>query len=188
MMELQHEAGNQATVALLAAGQAKLNVSPAGDRYEREADHMASAVLSRLRAGSSGSGPPVHHEGDDLIGRLVSRLQRSTGVPIGADGGELDDTAEARISSASRGGTPLPDAVRQPMEAAFGADFSGVKVHTGKEAESLNHHVGAQAFTVGSDIFLGRSAPAFTSPPGQSLLAHELTHTIQQGSARVVEP
>ena len=83
------------------------------------------------------------------------------------------------------GSSRLPDAVRGPMEGAFGADFSSVKLHTGHEAESLNNHVGAMAFTVGSDIFLGRSAPSISSPSGQSLLAHELTHTIQQGGARV---
>ena len=187
LMRLQQTAGNQATVALLEAGQAKLAVGPVGDKYEREADQVATAVLSRLRAGNGSGGVPTvaDQEGDEPIGRIVSRLQRAAPEPIGAAGGALDETAEARIASASHGGAPLPDAVRGRMEGAFGADFSSVKLHTGNEAESLNSHVSAMAFTVGSDIFLGRSAPSISSSSGQSLLAHELTHTIQQGGARV---
>jgi hypothetical protein len=187
LMRLQQTAGNQATVALLEAGQAKLAVGPVGDRYEREADQIATAVLSRLRAGNgSGVAPTVTDQEDEApIGRIVSRLQRSAPEPIGADGGALDEKSEARVASARHGGAPLPDSVRSPMEGAFGADFSSVKLHTGHEAQSLNNHVGAVAFTVGSDIFLGRSAPSISSPSGQSLLAHELTHTIQQGGARV---
>jgi len=68
------------------------------------------------------------------------------------------------------------------MESAFGADFGGVRVHTGNEAVQMNRELRAQAFTHGSDIYFnaGKYEPA--SVAGQGLLAHELTHVVQQNS------
>ncbi|MDA8300441.1 MAG: DUF4157 domain-containing protein [Actinomycetota bacterium] len=187
-MDLQRKAGNAATAALLAAGQAKLAVSPAGDRYEREADAIAAEVVARLRSGPARQGTsPAEYELSAPVAVMASREPPAGPVPVGPEGGELAAAEESRIHAARQGGTPLPQAVRRAMEGAFGADFSGVRLHTGAEAESLNRSVGAIAFTVGHDIFLGRTAPQLSSPSGQSLLAHELAHTIQQGAARHAE-
>ena len=184
VMGLQRKAGNSATAALLAAGQAKLAVSPAGDRYEREADAIAAQVVARLRSGPAPQGAsPAEDEASAPVAVMASRKQPAGPAPVGAEGGELAAAEESRIHAARQGGTPLPRAVRRSMEGAFGADFSGVRLHTGAEAESLNRSVGAIAFTVGHDIFLGRAAPQLSSTSGQSLLAHELAHTIQQGAA-----
>ena len=209
---LQRRAGNRATAALLGAGQAKLVVGAAGDRYEQEADAVAAQVLSRLRSGATATtastattgGGPVERVGadgdkqeDGPLARKLSTVARTplgrTGNltdkpdeagPMGAAGGELDNATEASIEAARRGGSPLPEGVRRQMEGAFGADFSPVKLHKGEKAEDLNQRVGAVAFTVGRDIFLGRSAPAVSSPAGQELVAHELAHVVQQGGAR----
>jgi hypothetical protein len=210
-LSLQRKAGNRATTALLAAGQAKLTVSAAGDRYEQEADAVAAQVLARLQRGPvPGAGAPVGDpsagtaalaaglddeeaplgralspESDEEapVGRALSVLGRR--APVGAEGGDLGPETEGRIESARSGGSALPGPVRSAMEGAFGADFGSVKLHKGREAGSLNDDVGAVAFTVGSDIFLGRSSPEISSAAGQSLLAHELAHTIQQGGARL---
>ncbi|GEM_PF-4251653 len=197
LLALQHKAGNRATTALLAAGQAKLVVSAASDRYEREADSVAAEVLARLRLGRTAEGqvgapaPAPLAAGRAAegfswpVGGALSR--RPSDGPMGPQGGELDGGTEAVVSAArSSGGAPLPGGLRGQMEGAFGADFSKVKLHTGSEAQALNHRVGALAFTVGSDIFLGRAAPELSTPAGQSLLAHELAHTIQQGAAKLV--
>jgi hypothetical protein len=72
------------------------------------------------------------------------------------------------------------------MESRFGADFSGVRVHTGGEAAALNREVSAQAFTHGRDIFVGEGKYSPTSSDGQRLLAHELTHVIQQNGAEAL--
>ena len=69
------------------------------------------------------------------------------------------------------------------MEPRFGADFSGVRIHTGSEAAQLNREVSAQAFTHGQDIYLGEGKTDVASAQGKQLLAHELTHTIQQGAS-----
>jgi hypothetical protein len=82
------------------------------------------------------------------------------------------------------GGLPLPRAVQTKLEAALGANFSDVRVHTGSEASSI----GALAFTWGSDIHF---APGQYNPhtqTGQMLLAHELVHVIQQRAGRVSNP
>ncbi|WP_424098070.1 DUF4157 domain-containing protein [Moorena producens] len=83
---------------------------------------------------------------------------------------------ETKIQSRQGTGQPLPDSTRAFMEPRFGADFSGVRVHTDSSAVQMNKELGAQAFTHGRDIFYG----AGKSPGKNSLTAHELTHTIQQ--------
>lgn len=82
------------------------------------------------------------------------------------------------------GGQPIPDKVRAKMEAAFGADFSDVRVHVGQEAASI----GALAYTWGTNIHF---APGQYSPhtiQGQKILGHELWHVVQQKSGRVSNP
>jgi hypothetical protein len=75
-------------------------------------------------------------------------------------------------------GRALDDVTRSKMEGAFGADFSGVRVHTGAEAATLSESLQARAFTTGNDVFFGKGADPSSSP---ELLAHELTHVVQQG-------
>ncbi|NET82268.1 MAG: DUF4157 domain-containing protein [Moorea sp. SIO1F2] len=83
---------------------------------------------------------------------------------------------ETKIQSRRGTGQPLPASTRAFMEPRFGANFSGVRVHTDSSASQMNKELGAQAFTHGRDIFYG----AGKSPGKNSLTAHELTHTIQQ--------
>ncbi|NHZ72045.1 MAG: DUF4157 domain-containing protein [Aquificales bacterium] len=100
-------------------------------------------------------------------------------------GGELSGGVETAVSSAKSGGSPIANAVRKPMEQAFGADFSGVKIHADTQADSLNQSLQARAFTTGKDIFFRQGEYNPASYGGQELLAHELTHVVQQGSAGV---
>ena len=71
------------------------------------------------------------------------------------------------------------------MEGAFGADFSSIRVHTDSTSTELNNRIQAKAFTTGSDIYFRDGGPDVSSQSGQALLAHELTHTIQQGAAPI---
>lgn len=87
------------------------------------------------------------------------------------------------MRSATGGGAALPAAAHDQMERAFGADFSSVRVHHGARSAELNDRIQAKAFTTGSDIFFRDGLPDMSSSSGQHLLAHELTHTIQQGAA-----
>jgi hypothetical protein len=92
---------------------------------------------------------------------------------------------EASIQQAQGSGQPLADSIRQPMEQAFGADFSNVKVHTDTQSDQLNQSIQARAFTTGQDVFFRQGEYNPGSRGGQELLAHELTHVVQQSGGLV---
>jgi Domain of unknown function (DUF4157)/Calpain family cysteine protease len=119
-------------------------------------------------------------EEDDEL-QMKPMLQRNTG------GGALAATTEleSTIQQSRGGGQPLADSIRQPLEQAFGADFSRVKVHADVQADTLNQSMQAHAFTTGQDIFFRQRAYNPGSQSGQKLLAHELTHVIQQNGSLV---
>jgi hypothetical protein len=94
------------------------------------------------------------------------------------------DNLEERINSARGNGQPLSNDIRGPMEQAFSADFSHVKVHTDAGADAMSQSIQARAFTTGNDIFFKGGEYNTGSLGGQHLLAHELTHTIQQTGKR----
>ena len=102
-----------------------------------------------------------------------------------AGGGELSPEMEREIQRARSGGRPLPGETRAKMEQAFNADFSGVKVHTGGQADTLNRSLQARAFTTGQDIFFRSGEYNPDSTAGWEILAHELTHVVQQNPGRV---
>ncbi|WP_448266099.1 eCIS core domain-containing protein [Nostoc sp. DSM 114159] len=92
---------------------------------------------------------------------------------------------EASINQARGGGVAIADNIRKPMEVAFGADFSGVKVHTDNQSDQLNRSIQARAFTTGQDVFFRSGEYNPGSRGGQELLAHELTHVVQQNGGVV---
>ncbi len=98
-------------------------------------------------------------------------------------GFEMGGEFEQQLAASRSGGSPLPAEVRSFMEPRFGTDFSGVRLHTGSEAAQLNREVSAQAFTHGQDIYLAEGKTDFGSEQGKQLLAHELTHVVQQTGA-----
>ena len=171
VLQLQRTAGNQAVCQLLAAGQAKLKVGSSHDPLEHEADEIARRVVASLQTG----GPAL--DSDTSADRPGVRRR----APIGEDGGSVDVETEALIDTSSGKGRPMEAGVRRRFEDAFGgADFSAVRLHAGADAAELNDRLSAQAFTLEDDVFLGRGAPALDTREGQELMAHELTHTIQQ--------
>lgn len=85
---------------------------------------------------------------------------------------------------ATSGGQSLPSGTLSEMNQAFGADFSGVKVHNDNSAVQLSQDIGAQAFTHGSNIYFNQGKYNPDSSDGKKLLAHELTHTIHQGAVQ----
>src|SRR5262245_3428679 len=90
-----------------------------------------------------------------------------------ADGAAPTDASVTQTAAQGIGsGSPLPERAR--MESLFGADFGDVKVHTGNQAAGASRAIGAEAYTMGNDIVVGNGAPT------PSLIAHELTHVVQQ--------
>jgi Domain of unknown function (DUF4157)/Protein-glutamine gamma-glutamyltransferase len=84
----------------------------------------------------------------------------------------------------SSGGMTLPDTVRVPMERAFSADFSSVRVHVGPSADEAATRLSAYALTAGNDIVFKAGAYRPGVPDGDRLLAHELAHVVQQNHGR----
>jgi hypothetical protein len=185
VLRLQRTLGNRAVNRLLATRsiQAKLSVGAADDQYEQEADQIAAQVMRT---------PAVEEEEiqtKPLAAMLTPVVQRAaqeneeeiqTLRTTAANGFDTSADFENRLSATRSSGSPLPDPVREFMEPRFGADFGSVRVHTDSESAQLNREVSAQAFTQGSDIYLGEGKTDLASKEGQHLLAHELTHVVQQ--------
>ncbi|MBI1299067.1 DUF4157 domain-containing protein [bacterium] len=192
ILVLQRSIGNQATVKLLQPMiQAKMTLGPANDTYEHEADHVADQVVRTMDNNSATGAPGIQRMGEEeemLQGKRIQRMgeeeEMLQGKQMhGPEGGEVDETVQQSIQSARGSGRPLDDGVRTSMEQGFGADFSQVRVHTGPQADALNRSLNAKAFTTGGDIFFGQGQYQPDNTSGQKLLAHELTHTVQQGAA-----
>ncbi|MGB8647111.1 MAG: DUF4157 domain-containing protein [Anaerolineae bacterium] len=98
---------------------------------------------------------------------------------------EVGPEVASRIERSRGAGSPLPDPLRAQMESQMGADFGAVRLHTDVQADQLNREVSAQAFTHGADIYIGAGKYNPDSTDGKRLLAHELTHVVQQGSGEV---
>ena len=90
---------------------------------------------------------------------------------------------ENSLNSSKGKGQQLDGGVQRSMENAIGADFSGVRVHTDSQAVQMNKDIGARAFTHGNDVYFNNNQYDPKSKSGKFLLAHELTHTVQQGAA-----
>lgn len=123
---------------------------------------------------------------------FASMVQRATARSQGA--GPLDPDIASEIDAARSGGAPLDNNTKAEMEGHLGADLSSVRLHTDSTADHLNRSVQAEAFTTGSDIFFSSGKYDPGSADGRGLLAHELTHVVQQstgsvgGESRVSDP
>lgn len=160
--------------------QTKLMVGAAGDVYEREADQVARQVIGRLHAQTPAA--PLSMAGPDSVHRQSGESDTAS---VGPEGGAVTSDVESSIRSTRSGGQPLPAQTLSAMEQAFGANFSGVRIHHSQQADALNRAIEARAFTSGQDIYFRQGEFNPNDRQGQGLLAHELTHVIQQGSGQL---
>lgn len=116
---------------------------------------------------------------DELLSRKEDRK---------ADNFETSSDIESQLNRTKGGGSALSKEVRSFMEPRFGHDFSQVRVHTDSEAVQMNRELGAQAFTHGSDLYFGAGNYNSGSSDGKQLLAHELTHVVQQTGGVQTKP
>ncbi|GEM_PF-1655533 len=143
--------------------QAKLKVGAAGDRYEKEADRVAAQVMRM---------PDIVRQTEEEEEETIqAKIQR---ISTAADAG-FDPGPDFRISKS--GGQALSLSTRQFMEPRFGSDFSQVRIHDDAASQQSAAQIQARAFTSGHHIWLGKGA----SENDKNLMAHELTHVVQQG-------
>jgi len=191
--------------------QAKLKIHPGDDHYEKEADNVADRVVENLHS------PVVQKQDNDekdgiqkmRLGNGISSLQAqrafespsaleqnsaSNGeqeMPVQkkSDGQEKEAGGglESQLTDSKGKGDTLPSDTRKNMESGFGADFSSVRVHNDDKSAQLNKQLGARAFTHGNDIYFNQGEYQPGTKSGEHLLAHELTHTVQQGAAASVQ-
>jgi hypothetical protein len=118
------------------------------------------------------------------LNRKTNSLYRSDVIQRSGRGPPVSSMPFEQILSSSKGGgSALPGSTKQYMETRFGADFSSVRIHTGSYAENLSANLHAQAFTHGNDIYFNSGKYSPHTEAGGTLLAHELTHTVQQGAS-----
>ncbi|MCA6503427.1 MAG: DUF4157 domain-containing protein [Pseudanabaena sp. M051S1SP1A06QC] len=183
--------------------QAKLNIGEPNDKYEKEADETAAKVVQQINTSSQGqsvqrqesmeeedelqmkSDVPIlqrqesMEEEDEL--QMKSLIQRREDL----GGGVASTDLESSIQNARGSGQALEPNLQEEMGQAMGADFSGVRVHTDAQSDQLNKSIQAKAFTTGQDVFFRQGAYVPSSRNGQELIAHELTHVVQQNGKAV---
>ncbi len=192
--------------------QPRLTVGPADDAYEREADRTADIVMSPDKTGETDTPAIPRQGIAASLSRVVRRAMGKMDAPARKDdNSKRKDEDEKRTDDHQRrsvqkksaglgasvvpsgveqtietlsagGGSPLPESLRSRFEQRFGFDFGAVRVHTDGNAIGAATALGARAFTVGDHLFFGAGEYQPTSTQGQRLIAHELTHVVQQGA------
>lgn len=197
---------SQASRLLPSTLQPKLVTGQLDDPLEREADRISALVASdspRLRRKCSvcqreeeiplHSNPPhstagnsVQRKCDTCAREEENRLSRRAVPGTAAEGGI--EAPEAVHEVLAQSGQPMDSKTRAYFESRFGFDFSQVRVHADAQAARSARMVGAQAYTVGSHIAFSSGNYSPQSQPGRQLLAHELTHVVQQTRVSAREP
>jgi hypothetical protein len=145
------------------------------------ARHLDDGVAGGSPGPGGGPGAPL---GPAEVLRL-QRLAGNSGVSALLTDREADDQPSPVREVVGSGGDALDDATREDMEARLGHDFGDVRVHTDSRATESARSVNAHAYTVGNDIVFQRDRYAPGSDEGRKMLAHELTHVVQQRSGPV---
>ncbi|SHN27356.1 DUF4157 domain-containing protein [Mucilaginibacter sp. OK098] len=170
--------------------QLKLSVGAVNDPLEHEADAMADKVMRmpetsfiQRKAGCSCSDYDDEHVRlKPLAGQITPFIQAKS------DGyGTVSDAVSSQIKSSMGGGNPIQPDTKSFMESRFGANFSDIKIHNGGESTELNRSLDAKAFTVSNNIYFNSGQYQPETDSGKHLLAHELTHTIQQKKTPVAQ-
>ena len=173
--------------------QRKLTIGSANDAYEQEADRVADQVV-KMDTVQTDATPTTgalvqrkcaacehdEHVQKKPLATTISPLIQKTAAATGTDGGTASNAITNQINASKGNGHTMDNSTQHFMESRFGNDFSGVRIHTGSQAIQMSRDLNAQAFTVGNDIYFNEGKYNPDSTQGKHLLAHELTHTIQQ--------
>ena len=157
-------AGGECTTCAAKKLQKKLSVGAANDPLEMEADRVAAQVMAN---------EPTH----SFSNLSAPKIQRRAAPSPSQDEEEVPLSVEQVLAGS---GSPLPQNIRKDMEQRFNQDFSQVRIHTSGNAAQSARDVQANAYTVGNNIVFGNGQFSPESQQGKHLLAHELTHVVQQ--------
>lgn len=177
--------------------QPKLEIGQPDDKYEQEADRVADTVMRM--PDPQVQRQPVEEEEEELqmkrqntiIQRKCKECEKEEKLQKKSEGSTqsanpVSSNISNQLASQAGTGSRLPKPVRSEMAHKMGADFGGVNIHAGPAAHKLNRQLGARAFTHGSDIYFNKGEYNPDSSEGKHLLAHELTHVVQQGASNYI--
>ncbi len=200
ILTLHQTIGNKAVQRLFKSGaiQAKLTIGQPNDKYEEEADRVADEVMrmpepkekntsqgktnaDRTKSGLSVSkaAVPIQRQEEPEQEELLQTKATPGHTP------QVTPNVAAKIQSLKGGGLPLSPNQRSFFESRMGQDFSGVRIHTDSKAADTAQTIQAKAFTLGHDIVFNTGQYSHDNQEGKKLLAHELTHVVQQMQGRV---
>jgi len=185
-LALQCTLGNQGVQRLLREGvvQAKLHVSESNDPYEQEVDRIADQVMRMPAPDASRQAPCAGCASGaspcpKCLARKEQPLQRKGAGPAPHAAGP---SGPADLLQTLGSGRPLDSATRAFFEPRFGYDFGEVRVHADSRSTESARAVNALAYTVGRDVVFGAGQYSPGTSQGRQVLAHELTHVVQQGT------
>ncbi len=197
--------------------QAKLSVNQPNDKYEREADSVANTVVNNQGSGTvvqqkeiSGIQRLSTSAEEEKLGTNEERMRRDKEIQTKPEiqrmcpecekekegmvqqksdgtGATASPALSSRIESSAGKGKSIPKKTLNEMQSSFGVDFRHVNIHTDSSSVEMNRELSAQAFTHGSDIYFNSGKYNPETSGGKLLLAHELTHVVQQGAANKEE-
>jgi hypothetical protein len=123
---------------------------------------------------------------DDNLQRKCTACEAEESIQRAGDTeGGVSEGFSSQLTATKGGGQAMPSDVKDSMGSAIGADFSNVRVHTDRTASDMSQSIQAQAFTHGNDVYFNEGKYNPASSEGRHLLAHELTHTVQQGATTI---
>lgn len=171
----------------------KASVSKNDDPLEREADTMADRVIQKMSDNENNASIEKNKSAAVLLQQKCEGCDEKEQLQKKEDkqGFDQDHSGPGlmqSLDSTSTGGFALPADIRTQMETSFNADFSKVRIHTDNQAVQMSKTLKAQAFTTGNHIYFNACKYDPLSTPGKFLLAHELTHTLQQGTSVTRKP
>lgn len=196
----QSQAEEEEEVNKASTIQTKLTLGSPDDVYEQEANQVAEQVVGFYNSDALGElNRPLLAAVDvstvlGLAGVQKNSITHTAGsarrriftnaATQSAQAQTVDPALEQRIMHSRGRGEALPPAISTSMALQTGYDFSNVRIKTDSEAAELSSSLHARAFTLGSDIWLGKNE----STNDVNLMAHELTHVVQQGAAQRISP
>lgn len=165
--------------------QPKLKINAPNDKYEREADAMADRIMRMPNS------TVQDQAGSRAISTKSSSIQRKCSncedeeliqtKSLGNSPQFINSALSNQIRNSRGSGVSMDKNTLSFMSSRFGHDFNGVRIHNDTKASQLSQKINAKAFTVGNDIFFNSGQYTPNSNSGKQLLAHELTHVVQQG-------
>ena len=177
---LQNISLNSGNITSHSSLQPKLTIQKQEDRQEKEANTVASQVVSQID-----NSEQINQQQDISPEKQQSRqrIYPANNLNPSHNQSNLDQS----IQQARMRGENLDAKIRLPMEKAFGVDFREVKIHHDSQSDSLNKSLQAKAFTTGKDVFFRQGQFNYGNKSGQELIAHELTHVIQQQNQPMIQ-